>query len=154
MTQRHEQALTQGDFYFHTEIIKKPERIGKSLLGSARAGFFSRISEIQPCQLFPLLIILRNVDPLDFEDDRPGLVIAAGVYFHVPVQGLKAPGKFPGFFPVGNVIESLWRIHGQNNARIDPAGKVIGIIIVGQSTEAQPFDQTMHLACNVSQINR
>lgn len=43
------------------------------------------IHEVLLCQPLPLLVRLRNVDTLDFEDDRPCAVIAAGN--HNPVVG-------------------------------------------------------------------
>ena len=36
------------------------------------------VSEVLLSQPLPLLIILRDINPLDLENDRPGAIIAAG----------------------------------------------------------------------------
>lgn len=45
---------------------------------SASIGIFRRIGEVLLCQPFPFLIIFRNVNALDLEDDRSRPIITAG----------------------------------------------------------------------------
>ena len=55
----------------------------------ARIGVLSCIPEVLLCQPLPVLVILRDIDALDFEDDRSRTVIAAGDHHTVivgPVQ--------------------------------------------------------------------
>ena len=45
---------------------------------SARIRILSCIPEVLLRQPLPLLVILRNVDPFDLENDRPRAVVTAG----------------------------------------------------------------------------
>ena len=42
----------------------------------------------------------------------------------------------------------------QDDSYVDPAGKVVGVVVVGQSTKMQSFNQSMYLTGNVPQIDR
>ena len=52
---------------------------------SARVDVLSRVAEVLLCQPRGFLVVLRDVDALDLEDDRAGSVIAAGDHHAVVV---------------------------------------------------------------------
>ena len=54
--------------------------------GSAHLGVLHRVPEVLLCQPRGFLISLRDVDALDFEDDRAGAVVAAGDHHTVVVR--------------------------------------------------------------------
>ena len=62
----------------YKDPIRSLHHLRKNTL--TRIGILSCVSEVLLRQPLPLLVILRNIDPLNLEDDRPLLSLFPGIF--------------------------------------------------------------------------
>ena len=75
------------DLLFALSVLYSKLKISTNRICSSTCiGILGRILEVLSCQPLSFFVCFRDVDPLDFKDDRPRSIVAAGDHYAVVIS--------------------------------------------------------------------